>query len=236
MDNKVISFRYNNHLIKDKKKEIKKVDNEEGNQFKSRLGFSPENINFNKYEKNNKYKKNINNLDEELSKIYNPKKNEITKQYDKKILENFNKYIDKEDKSNNVLFNYIVNGKIIKFGQILGYLNTDKNTQTKLKKNIPSDLLLYYIVNVLGLKNSDSIFRLYNIVELIYEDFQENKDSELLKERCNAILFLINKNMNNDHKQLIKNTYSYHPNRILEEHFDELSNESKKTFKNLKNK
>jgi len=42
--------------------------------------------------------------------------------------------------------------------------------------------------------------------------------------------------MNNDHKQLIKNTYSYHPNRILEEHFDELSNESKKTFKNLKNK
>jgi len=128
---------------------------------KSRLGFSPENINFNKYEKNNKYKKNINNLDEELSKIYNPKKNEITKQYDKKILENFNKYIDKEDKSNNVLFNYIVNGKIIKFGQILGYLNTDKNTQTKLKKNIPSDLLLYYIVNVLGLKNSDSIFRLW---------------------------------------------------------------------------
>lgn len=232
MDNKVVSFRYNNYLIKDKKKEMKKIYNEEknhyNNQYKSRLGFSPENINLKQYYENNKYRKNINNLEEEISKIYDPKRNEITKQYDKKILENFNRYIDKEDKSNNVLFNYIVNGKIIPPVHIRKYLANDKN--------IRSDSLLYYIVNVLRLKNPDSIIRLSNIIDIIYKDFQENKDSELLKERCNAILFLINKNMNNDHKQLISNTYSYHPNRILEEHFDELSNESKKTFKNLKNR
>ena len=56
----------------------------------------------------------------------------------------------------------------------------------------------------------------------------------MLKNRCNSIEFLINKNINNNYKQIIHNTYSYHPNRVLDEHWNNLSKESKNTFKNLK--
>ena len=40
--------------------------------------------------------------------------------------------------------------------------------------------------------------------------------------------------MNNNYKQIIHNTYSYHPNRVLDEHWNNLSKESKNTFENLK--
>ena len=234
---KIVSFRFNNHLIKEKQKELSKIYNEKNSEFKNRLiennlGYKgKKEMNFNKYNRNIKYKKNINNLDEEIVEKYKKKINEIEEEYDKRILENFNKYINKKNTSKNNLFDYVEQGNTQRmFGPYLKY-----KYSKKIYEILPNTLL-YYIVNILGLKDKDSLSRLYDILNIIYKDFKKNQDKELLRERCNAILFLINKNINNNTKQSISNAYSYHPNRVIEHHWNNLSNESKETFKNLKNK
>jgi hypothetical protein len=84
-------------------------------------------------------------------------------------------------------------------------------------------------VNELKVKTPKELSKLKHIIDLISDDYLINKNKFLLKLRCDAILNLI-KNISKELKYEIENM-SYHPNRILNYHSNELTNHTKESFK-----
>lgn len=162
-------------------------------------------------------KKNINSIEKTYQNITN-----TIKTLEKKKLNNFNNNLDNYELGENKLYNLLRTGNKILIRDIVLY---EDNPELPIRKEA---ILLTYIVKELNIIDYEQIEKLNSIIELML--ITPNNES-LLKKRCDKILSLIRRrSISKNLKREIINM-SYHPNRVLNYHNNEISNNTKEFFK-----